>query len=131
MSRPPVRFLDTVLGDRALIAQDIDQLVRDVAPALVAAGTTRADALALAAHVNEVATTALNTGVVLPAMTVGEVVYIFNDGANPLKVYAPGSVTIDGTAGSAGVALANAKRCAYLQLTATAILSYQLGAVSA
>ena len=102
-----------------------------VANALTGAGTTRADALALTGLVNNVTTAAASTGVVLPTMAIGQTVVVFNAGANPLVVYAPGSTTIDGTAGATGVALANAKRCAYVMVAAATVISYQLGAVSA
>ena len=132
MSRPAVRFLDPVIGDRALIAQDIDQLIHDVLAAQTSTGTNRATAFAIANHITEFSSVPSGTGAVLPAMNVGEIVYIFNDdGANALQVYAPGTATIDGVAAATGVPLTHAKRCAYLQLTATAIISYQLGAVSA
>lgn len=101
---------------------------------LTAAGTTRADALALTAARNHVTTAALNTGVVLPASAtvgVGGHVVIYNDGVNPIKVYAAGSDTIDGTAGSTGVTLSNAKRCEYFVIASGAFLSAQLGATSA
>lgn len=99
---------------------------------LTAAGTTRADALALTKAINAVTTAGLNTGVVLPsAANVGEggTVIIFNSGANPIKVYAAGSDTIDGTAGATGVTLTNAKRCAYTVIGGV-FVSAQLGAVS-
>lgn len=103
----------------------------DVANALTAAGTTRADALALTKKINNVTTAAASTGVNLPAMSVGQTIIVFNGGANAIKVYAAGSQTIDGTAGSTGVTLTNAKRCAYTCVAANTIISAQLGAVSA
>jgi hypothetical protein len=127
----PVRYFDTALGDRALQASDLFQLTADVGNALVAAGTTRADALALVNHVNVIATAAASTGVVLPAMNPNDEYTIFNNGANPIKVYAPGSATIDGTAGATGVTLTNAKRAQFFCTAAGVIISAQLGVASA
>ena len=102
--------------------------------ALTATGTTRADALALTKAVNRLTTVAASTGVVLPSAAtvgIGGVVEIYNDGANVAKVYGPGSDTIDGTAGSTGVNLTNAKRCRYRVVAANTWISAQLGVVSA
>lgn len=104
------------------------------AAALTAAGTSRTDALALTSQLNFVATAALNTGVNLPSAAtvgIGGYVSVFNAGANPIKVYAPGSDTIDGTAGSTGVTLTNAKRCEFYVSAAATWISAQLGVVSA
>lgn len=104
------------------------------ATGLTAAGTTRTDALALSAAINNLTTVASGTGAVLPAISavgVGGSVVIFNNGANAAQIYAPGSATIDGTAGSTGVVLTNAKRCLYIAISSTAWLSAQLGVASA
>ena len=104
------------------------------AASLTAAGTTRADALALTAQINFISTAALNTGVVLPSAAtvgIGGCVSIFNAGGNPIKVYAPSSDTIDGTAGSTGVTLTNAKRCDFYVSAAATWISAQLGVASA
>lgn len=103
------------------------------AVALTAAGTTRADALALTAATNVLGTVASGTGVVLPAASsvpIGTVIYVYNDGANVAKVYAAGSDTIDGTAGATGVSLTNALRCQYQVTVAATWKSAKLGATS-
>jgi hypothetical protein len=124
--------LDSKIGDRTIKGADIDSLIHEVANALVAAGTTRTDALALTAHVNVLATVGSGTGVVLPAMVPNQQCIVFNnDGTNAVQVYAPGSATIDGVAGATGVPLTHAKRCAYYCIAAGVIISAQLGAVSA
>lgn len=105
-----------------------------VASGLTAAGTNRATALALSKDINVIGTAAASTGVVLPASAtvgIGGKVTVFNNGANAITVYAAGSDTIDGTAGSTGVTLTNAKRCEYLVDAAGKFISAQLGAVSA
>lgn len=98
---------------------------------IVATGTTVADAYALKAAINQLATVAANTGVKLPNAQVGSAVTIYNDGANPVTVYDANGNTIDGTAGATGVPLANAKRCIFTRITLTTWESAQLGVVSA
>lgn len=108
-------------------------LNRSSATALTAAGTTRADALQLAKEINVVGTAAANTGVILPAGAtagVGARVVVFNDGANPIKVYGSGTDTIDGVAAATGVTLTNALRCEFMQVAAGAWKSAKLGATS-
>lgn len=105
--------------------------LQSVGNALTAAGTTRTDALQLAATTNNITTAAAGTGVILPVGSVGMAIVVFNAGANLVKVYASASETIDGTAGSTGVALTNAKRCIYYFTVANTWISAQLGAVSA
>ena len=98
---------------------------------LTAVGTTRADALVLLKDTNNITTAAASTGVVLPESLIGKRVRIYNNGANAIKVYAQGSETIDGTAGSTGVALTNAKRAEYECIAVNTWISAQLGVVSA
>ena len=102
-----------------------------VGNALTAAGNNRATALQLAKQVNNVTTAAASTGVLLPVGVIGMEIEVYNNGANSIQVYGTASETIDGTAGSTGVALANTKRCRYTFVAANTWLSAQLGAVSA
>jgi hypothetical protein len=99
--------------------------------ALTAVGTNRATALQLAKERNIVSSAAAGTGVVLPVGVIGMEVMVFNNGANLIQVYASASETIDGTAGSTGVALTNALRAVYVFNAANTWVSAQLGAVSA
>jgi hypothetical protein len=123
----PFTVFDPNVGDRALQGPDIDSLIHAVANTLTAAGTTRADALAVTARVNHISTAAGGTGVVLPAMTANEVIWVINDGVSSIQVYAPGSVTIDGTAGATGVALAAGGRAAFVAYTAALLGSISAG----
>lgn len=105
-----------------------------VANALTAVGTTRANALQLAAQINNVTTAAASTGVNLPASGtagIGAVITIYNNGASPIKVYGLASDTIDTVAGATGVTLTNALRCEYTCVAAATWISAQLGVVSA
>lgn len=122
-----------VIGATTPAAGDFTYINESTADALTAAGTTRADALQLAAQMNVLSTVASGTGVILPSATavgVGGSVIVFNDGANPAKVYATGSETIDGTAGSTGVTLTNALRCEFYLTTTLKWKSAKLGATS-
>ncbi len=101
------------------------------ATTLTAVGTDRATSLALTADINNITTAAASTGATLPASTVGRVVTVFNNGANAIQVYGAGSDTIDGTAGTAGVVLTNAKRAQFFCVAANTWISAQLGVVSA
>jgi hypothetical protein len=98
---------------------------------ITATGSTRADAYVIKKARTRFTTVAASTGALLPAALQGRYRVIYNAGASPLTVYAAGSDTIDGTAGSTGVALANAKRCEYYCVADGVWISAQLGVVSA
>lgn len=130
----------TTLSGLAATAATIGQLTttgfidQSIGAALTAAGTTRADALALTKALNFLGTVASGTGVILPAAStvgIGGCVAVFNGGANAAKVYGAGSDTIDGTAGATGVTLTNALRCLYFVTAANTYISAQLGVASA
>ncbi len=126
----------TVGGTQTLTAKTLTSPITSgmrLTPAttLTAVGTTRTDALALTADINNVTTAASGTGVILPAATTGRVVTIFNNGANLIQVYGAGSDTVDGQAGTSGVALTNGKRAQYFCVAAATWISAQLGVVSA
>jgi hypothetical protein len=106
-------------------------VIKSVGQGLTATGTTRTDALQLAAQINHVGTTASGTGVKLPTGVAGMDIVIFNAGANALKVYALSSETIDGTAGSTGVTLSAGARCRYFFTTTNTWISALMGATSA
>lgn len=106
-------------------------VLESTANTLTAAGTVRADALQLTASYNRLTTVATGTGVILPSSNVGARIVIFNSGANAVKVYAQGSETIDGIAGSTGVTLTNALRCEFICIADQTWISAQLGAASA
>ena len=78
------------LTGSGLPAQAAVNICGDVASTLTATGTSNADALRLTAAINEVTTTALGTGVLLPPLEVGASVFVHNAGANALLVY-PGT----------------------------------------
>lgn len=97
------------------------------APALSSSGTLTAtgsaigDALALTSFVNLVGTAAASTGVKLPIeCPVGQCVYISNNGANALRVYAQSSQTINtAIAGATGVSVATTQAVQCLRQSST------------
>lgn len=95
-------------------------------------GTNRATAYVLSKQITNITTAAASTGVVLPTTNkVGIRWYVFNSGASPVQVYAPGTATIDTVAGATGVPLTNAKRAIFLTVASNVWISAQLGVVSA
>ena len=76
---------------------------------LTAAGSTITDALALTSFINLVGTAAASTGVKLPIdCPIGQCVYIANNGANSIKVYAQSSQTINTSiTGATGTTVTN------------------------
>ena len=88
---------------------------------LTAAGSTITDALALTSFVNLVGTAAASTGVKLPIdCPIGQCVYISNNGANGLKVYAQSSQTLNTTiAGATGTTVANTEAIQCIRQSAT------------
>jgi hypothetical protein len=88
---------------------------------LTAAGSTIADALALTSFVNLVGTAAASTGVKLPIdCPVGQCVYIANNGANSIKVYAQSSQTINTSiAGTTGTTVTNLQAVQCIRQSAT------------
>jgi hypothetical protein len=86
--------------------------VQSAVDGLTATGSNRGGALAITAQIVRFTTVGSNTGCVLPVSTAGYDLAIINAGLNPLTIYAQGSDTIDGTAGSTGVSLTNGKTVA-------------------
>lgn len=62
---------------------------------VVAAGTVQGDATAVTKQIVVVATTALNTGIVIPATAAGKEMFISNQGANALNVFPAGAGMIN------------------------------------
>ena len=86
--------------------------IRKVQNGATAAGTNQATALQMTGDMLELTTVGSDTGVRLPQSSPGMQVVIINAGANNVTVYTAleetGSPTINGTAGSTGVAQAHA-----------------------
>jgi hypothetical protein len=88
---------------------------------LTAAGSTVTDALALTSFVNLVGTAAASTGVKLPIdCPIGQVVYIANNGANSIKVYAQNSQTLNTTiVGATGTTVTTAQALQCIRQSST------------
>lgn len=93
-----------------------------------AAGTTRANATAMTASFNWVTGADAAKGVILPAPTAGRLIVVKNDDtANAvLKVYAPGSATINGVAGSTAFSMAAKTACWFVAYDTTSWFSVPL-----
>lgn len=119
------------LGDTGNLTLATGYLLRVSSNTGTATGTTRTDALQLSGDFKRLSTVASGTGVILPTGVIGMAITIVNSGANPVKVYANGSETIDGTAGSTGVTLTNGNRCLYWFSAANTWHSMMFNGVSA
>lgn len=104
----PKGLVDYLLNVNLATATGLIELAdAEIKKALVALGSTRADALALTATYNRIGTAgSAGLGVVLKALAPFSLAIIFNDGANAIKVYAPSTDYIDAVAGATGITLA-------------------------
>lgn len=93
---------------------------------------TQVGGTALTTALNRI-TTCANSGdaVTLAALTPGQSQIIYNDGANPAKVFPATGGNIDGAGANAAVTLTNAKRAIFTCFATNVIISAQLGVVSA
>lgn len=98
-----------------------------LATGLTAAGTTQATAFAMSAEWNEFTTVAANTGALLYNFGAGFASFVWNAGANALKVYPPVGGSIDAIATNGAYSLAAGKAQCFSQLTAIRWRSLQLG----
>lgn len=124
----------STLGGAATFSSTADHtagLVKFMSGQTTALGTNLGTAATITGNYAQVTSAAASTGVALPALAVGQHVYVQNDGANAIKVYAQGSDSIDGTAGSTGVTLTNAKRAMFYAFSANNYRSAQLSTPSA
>ena len=80
----------------------VNAICLDAATGISAAGTTQGTATALTSAVNFLSTVASGSGVVLSSSAAGgDCQFIFNGGANPVKVYPPTGAKINGLATNA------------------------------
>lgn len=98
------------LGMAPALAQAINGVG---AASLTATGSTQADAYAMTTCSNEFTTVAASTGARLPIVgapvSVGDIVAVYNKGANTLTVYPPVGGAIMLSAANAGVSVASGK----------------------
>jgi hypothetical protein len=93
----PTRLMGSGLGSAASL-----NICGDVTNSITAAGTTNADATQLNSVINNVTTTALNTGVKLFTAEVSSTVVVSNQGANALLVYPAASGQINALTATTG-----------------------------
>lgn len=94
---------------------------------ITATGTTQADAFVAQTEWVIVSTTPLNSGVVIDAFGAGVASTVFNQGANPLKVYPPVGYQIDALGLNNPYTLAANKVQVFSQTDDTKFTSMQLG----
>lgn len=125
-------------GQNVMRGEDLEDLWNrgqtSVDSGRTALGTTLATAYAVQSCNTEFTTVAANTGASLPsALTLqanspfldinrvlGSEMFVYNDGASTLTVYAPDGSTIDGTAGATGVSLGATKSAAFKAVAVSA-----------
>ncbi len=112
--------------ETGLIAQDpcCDTVIpaNSVVTGISAAGTTQDNATDLARiQFTSVTTVASGTGVQLPSMVAGDVMYVSNNGANALLVYPALGTTINALAVNAGFSVAVGRTAAIFGITNSTI----------
>lgn len=95
----------------------------DVVTALTALGTTQATATQLPATSNFIGTAAASTGVILTPGNAGDMIFVYNGGANSVTVYPPLGGTINNLSANTGLALATLKSGIYVYSGALTIAS--------
>ncbi len=75
---------------------------------LSAAGSTQATAASLPGDINYITTVASGAGVIVPSMSAGDSINLYNKGANALLVYPPVGGVINGLSANAGYSVATA-----------------------
>ncbi len=113
----------SMLGAASLDPVASFAVVGDTATALTATGNSQATALSLPAVNNFVSTAAASTGVILPVGSAGDVVFVYNGGANSLTVYPPVGGTINNLSANTGLALATLKSGYYVYSSPTSVAS--------
>ena len=97
----------------------------DVSAALTAAGTNKATSLALSSAVNYLGTVGSSTGVSLPAMNQGDLVEVYNNGANAVLVYTTIGVSdvINAQSANGGFTVSAAKGASFRKCTSTVVMT--------
>ena len=95
-----------------------------VAPSVSAAGTTISDATDLSASINYLTTVAASSGVQLYFGQVGDDMWVFNSGANPVLVYPPSSShQINQIAAGSAHVLSTETGCLYKLVSTTQVVA--------
>lgn len=112
-----------ILGAVSLDANAANAVVGDTTVGLTAVGATQITALALPSVNNHVSVTAAGTGVILSPGSTGDIVVVYNGGANALTVYPPVGGTLNALAVNTGLAIATVKSGIFLYAAPTVIVS--------
>ena len=95
---------------------------KDTQASVSAAGTTQGTATELTAADSEVATVASGAGVVLASGGAsGDTQFVFNSGANPLKIYPPSGMKINALAANAAMLLGVNTGCIFKFISTTRV----------
>lgn len=94
-------------------------IIGDMSAALTAAGTTQTDATLMSAGQNYFGTVTSSTGGKLPAVNVGDSVYVINGGASTLSVYGQLGESITNGSANAAFSVATLKSCLFTKVTDT------------
>lgn len=97
----------------------------DVSSNLTALGTNKATSLALGNAVNYLGTVAASTGASLPAMNVGDMVEVYNNGANAALIYTTIGVSdvINAQSANGGFTVSTAKGASFRKCTSTVVMA--------
>jgi len=107
-----------------LTRSQAEALLNDIATGLTAAGTTQADALALAKVTNVFGTVAAGSGARLESnLEIGDETRVVNLGANALLVYPPVGGSIQTGAANAGFSVGAGKSATFKKVSATLFVS--------
>lgn len=93
--------------------------ISDTASGLTATGTTQGTAYAMTAANNEFTTVAANSGAILYAGSPGDEQFVYNGGANPLRVYPPSGSQINSLGTNYGALIPPATGCAFKCMSST------------
>ncbi len=100
----------------------MNQGTQDVSASITAAGTTQGTATLLFNGINIIGTAAAGTGVVIWPANPGTSQTVYNGGANPVTVYPPPGMKINGLATNSGHTLATNTACHYWITSSTQVI---------
>ena len=103
----------------------MNQGTQDVGISISAAGTTQGTATLLINGINVLSTVAVNSGAVLFASNLGTCQFVYNGGANSVKIYPPLGLQINGLGINNAHNLSPNTSCEYWTVSGTQIVALQ------
>ena len=91
--------------------------------AISAAGTTQATATTLTGGVNMIGTAAAGSGVILPQGQPGDLITVYNGGANAVYVYPPTSAKFGALSANTPAVLPTGSCCDFRQISTTQFIA--------